>query len=230
MKEISYRKIFIFLIVTSGMSVVGYYLLSRILNKTHYEFLIWNLFLAWIPFIVSIMLFELTKRLKPNLIITFILGIIWLLFLPNSVYIVTDFIHLTVLKYTYLENGRLSFKYWYDFLLILMFAWNGLVLGFISTYQIHSVIYKKVGKAISWLFIAATSLLGGYGILLGREYRLNSWDVISDGRKVLEILEDSLNLRAGLFCCMFGAVIATIYVTFYLLINSQDTSKSKSSS
>ncbi|TXK72782.1 DUF1361 domain-containing protein [Paenibacillus sp. N3.4] len=166
------------LLVVLSVATVCIFLLFR--NKTYYDFLLWNLFLAWIPYVISLFAYYVHTR-KATLFhhaLLVILGVVWLLFLPNAPYLITDLLHLTILKDNYVHKGAVSFKYWYDFFVAFLFVWNGLLLGCSSMYLSHYMWRKKFNRLSSWMFITAIALLSGYGILLGREYRLNSWDAL----------------------------------------------------
>lgn len=217
MRILNHWYLHLFLILLS-FSTVGVYLLFK--NQTYFEFLIWNLFLAWIPYILAVAAHFIYTR-KSTLLNRFILivfGLAWLLFLPNSPYVITDLIHLTILKDSYVQKGTLSLAYWYDFFIIFLFAWNGLMLGCSSMYMIQLIWKKRFNHFVSWLIISLTALLSGYGILLGREYRLNSWDALRNSG-IFGILRETLNQEAFVFCLLVGFVIMTVYVTFYVLIN-----------
>lgn len=191
-------------------------------NKTYFDFLLWNLFLAWIPLLLAVVVAELGKRLAPGWVrsaVVTVLGAAWLLFFPNAPYIVTDLIHLTLQKAWYVEAGRWTFRYWYDFLMMLLISWNGFLLGFGSAYLVQYQVMKRFGGAVSWLFVIAVSMLGGYGILLGREYRLNSWDALTDAKALLSLIGESLNGQSVLFCLLFGVVILIVHGTFYYVMN-----------
>src|SRR5204862_4497199 len=88
---------------------------------------------------------------------------------PNAPYIFTDLIHLTTHFYRH---------FWVDLTLILLFAFIGLVIGFVSLFLMQAVVQRMFGRAASWLFIAAVAALSGFGIYIGRFLRFNSWDVI----------------------------------------------------
>ena len=60
----------------------------------NYGFLIWNLFLAWIPFIIAYFTYTATLGRRAIYIIIPIAAFFWLIFFPNAPYILTDFQHL----------------------------------------------------------------------------------------------------------------------------------------
>jgi uncharacterized membrane protein len=99
----------------------------------------------------------------------------WLLFFPNAPYICTDLIHLTTRFYGH---------FWVDLVLILMCAFTGLVLGFLSLYLMQSIVAGIYGRIASWVFTAAAIGLGSFGIFLGRFLRFNSWDVVVNPTKL----------------------------------------------
>lgn len=138
-----------------------------------YLFLIWNLFLAWIPLILAVSMYYIDKflshqRLRKILWQVF-LGFGWLIFYPNATYIVTDLIHL---------KARAGGLFWYDLIMFLSVAWLGLVLGFISLYLLQEIVTRAYGRSASWFFVAIVSGLSSFGIYLGRFLRWNSWDII----------------------------------------------------
>lgn len=91
-------------------------------------------------------------------------------------------------------------------------------------YMIHVIMMERWGRVISWLLMIVTSLLSGYGILLGREYRLNSWDALLD-INIVRTLQESIHREAMIFCVLVGFVIFAMYATFYLLINGIGSSR-----
>lgn len=137
-------------------------------NTPTYIFLNWNLFLAFIPWFLStyaIIYKSTNKYFLAILIFT------WLLFFPNSPYILTDLFHL--------RNNK-SAPIWFDLMLILSFAWNGLLYGFISLMDIEKIISSYINK--KWINLMSISFLflGAFGIYLGRFLRWNSWDIFQN--------------------------------------------------
>jgi len=137
------------------------------LGTIGYLYLVWNLFLAWIPFIVALAVQDLHRRGQgsPRLLL---FGFLWLLFFPNAPYILTDFVHL---------GTSADVPLWFDIIVIASFAWTGVLLGFISLYLVQGVVKARLGRGVSWLFAVAVLGLGGFGIYLGRFERWNSWDL-----------------------------------------------------
>jgi uncharacterized membrane protein len=97
------------------------YLRFYLSHSRAYELLIWNLFLATVPLLISTFIMA-CHRWLPGIFLLMLAGV-WLLFFPNSPYIITDFIHL---------KARHQIPVWFDALLLFTFAWNGLLMGIIS--------------------------------------------------------------------------------------------------
>ena len=143
----------------------------RIYHSTYLIFkgLIWNLFLAWIPYLVSLSL-KLSPRLRKIRWLSILLLIAWLLFFPNAPYLITDLFHL---------KQRPHIPLWYDLAMLISFAWTGAMLGFLSLADMQDVITHKTNRLTGWCFTIAALLLGSYGVYLGRFGRWNSWDVVT---------------------------------------------------
>lgn len=225
MKALDGRKLFYFMASLGAVSFAVYYGYTVFSKSTYLDFLIWNLFLAWLPFVASSAASRLNRRraYRGVFVTTWVLGIAWLLFFPNAPYLLTDLIHLTVMKDMYTLKGHWTFSYWYAFVVIFLFSWQGLLLGFISAYQFQYVIRQRTGAFLSWLFVASSSALAGYGIMLGREYRLNSWDWLMNSTSFYWLIRESLKLRTLPYSLGFGLLLFIIYITFYGLLNQSWT-------
>jgi len=137
-------------------------------GDVNFRYLIWNLFLAWIPFVLAIFVYDRWRRRRRGVLV-FGLGVLWLLFFPNAPYIATDFVHLEQ------DPGA---PYWYDAVMIAAFAWMGVLLGFASLYLMQTVVRQWRGAVAGWIFAFTAIGLGSLGIYLGRFLRLNSWDAV----------------------------------------------------
>lgn len=157
------------MLVLSSCFATGLEILRIILSHhKNYFYFIWNLFLAWIPYLIGIYLPIAYYKMKSKFL-AYLLLIVWFLFWPNSPYIITDLLHLR----------EKQVPLWYDLGLILSFAWTGLMLGFISLIEIQNLIRKRSNRIWGWAFASLMLLLGSLGIYIGRYGRLNSWDVLN---------------------------------------------------
>jgi uncharacterized membrane protein len=132
-----------------------------------FAFLAWNLFLAYLPFLIS-------KRMtmqRPKRKWIFLFGAFaWLLFIPNAFYIITDLFHLDMNE---------SVPLWYDLALLLSFAWTGLLFGILSVRQMEKLFEQAFNRKLDLFFILPVMALNGFGVFVGRYLRFNSWDVIT---------------------------------------------------
>ncbi|HET8740990.1 MAG TPA: DUF1361 domain-containing protein [Gaiella sp.] len=137
--------------------------------------LVWNLFLAWIPFALALVVYDGARRSAPAAPLV-AAGLLWLLFLPNAPYIVTD------LKWLgHYDSGT----HWFDPVLIGAAAAIGLVLGFLSVYLVQAVVARRLGRAAGWAFAFGALVASGVGVYLGRFQRWNSWDVFTEPTRVV---------------------------------------------
>jgi uncharacterized membrane protein len=141
-----------------------------------YAFLLWNLILAWIPYLSSLWANQLHRRHPRRWWYLVIPGFLWLAFFPNAPYIVTDFWHL---------QDRAPIPVWYDIGLLSAFALTGLFLAVFSLRTMQRLVAHYAGGILSWLFVVTALGLGGLGIYLGRFLRWNSWDLLLHPRDVL---------------------------------------------
>lgn len=142
-----------------------------IYTDTHaFLFLNWNLFLAFIPWLLSSVLIIYPKLQKLKVAFS-ILVAVWLLFFPNAPYIFTDLFHL---------QTKTSMPIWFDLILILSFAWTGLLFGFMSLWDIELILSRKINKKIVPLLSAGLLFIGSFGVYIGRYLRWNSWDIIRE--------------------------------------------------
>ena len=181
------------------------------LHNTHYAFLIWNLFLAWMPMVFALLAREHQREGATPGWRFFAFGAAWLLFFPNAPYIFTDVIHLT----------RYYSNFYVDLVLILISALTGMVLGFLSLYLMQSVVRRMAGELMSWVFIVAVAFLSGFGIFFGRILRLNSWDVLMPWKLFHTVgawaTQSSAYSGSVLFSLLFAAFLIVTYLMLYAL-------------
>ena len=139
-----------------------------------YVFLTWNLVLAVVPVLLTSAL-RSAGRVGERAWIAVPVLALWVLFLPNAPYILTDLIHL---------GDRPPVPMWYDLLLLLACAGTGLALAYRSLFDAEALVQRWVRPAASVAFSVGTLFLCGFGVYLGRYGRLNSWEVVSDPSRV----------------------------------------------
>ncbi len=174
-----------------------------------FVFLTWNLFLAWVPFVLSLGVAAVHGRGGPRLLL-WLLGACWLLFLPNAPYILTDFIHL----------GRVGgAPLWFDAALIGTFAATGLGLGLASLLVVHHVVEARAGRVVGWTVAVGSLVLSAIGIYLGRFPRFNSWDVLTDPYGLVAVVLQRLADPFGNpFLLRFAVLMSALLLGAYLLI------------
>lgn len=161
------------------------WLIAAYANKSHdYWYLLWNLLLAWVPFVLGFVLVQLSNRYGLRRLRTIFVGLLWLAFLPNTFYILTDFIHLQ-------EFTRVNVML--DIVMFTLFAATGLILGFASVYMVHQELSRQARlKRFLRFIIPAIFLLCAFALYLGREMRWNSWDIITDTFGIVFNISDLL--------------------------------------
>lgn len=196
-------------LVTLSLAAVGL-LAVRIDRVGHpaFVFLTWNLFLAWIPFLLSLCVAAVHGRGGPRPLL-WVFGAGWLLFLPNAPYILTDFIHL----------GRVSAApLWFDAALIGTFAAAGLALGLGSLLVVHLVVEARAGSVVGWAVAMSSLVLSAIGIYLGRFLRFNSWDVVTDPHGLVPVVLQRLADPLGnTFLLRFGVMMSILLLASYLV-------------
>jgi len=186
-------------------------------RNANYAALVWNLFLAWIPYLISLWADRLHQHHPPRWWQLIIPGALWLLFFPNAPYIITDFIHL---------RERPFIPLWYDIGMLTAFAWAGLFLALFSLQTMQRLVKHYVGSALSWVFVTIVFGLSGLGIYLGRFLRWNSWDMFFRPKEVLhDVIVPLLNpwshLRTFGVTFLFAAILLVCYLTLTLREPSQ---------
>ena len=216
--RILYQSTFKLIILTILCSL---FLFGRIIyfSSAGYIFLIWNLFLAWLPYCLS---FVYTNHKFKRKYVQFIFGLTWFIFYPNAPYMLTDFIHLS--KYNFygdiVDGKRVfssDFSNWYDFFLISIFVIISLALSYLSLSIMHKYIKDKYNNMYGWVFICAISIVSGFAIYLGRFTRLNSWEIVSNPIYLMNVIRSNFTVQCLLFTILFGTLILIVYLTFFIM-------------
>lgn len=205
------QQFILFLLLLNAVSIA--LLLFRIAatDSGRYWFMLWNLFLAWVSVPIVVVIGEQLRVLRwksPKIIL---LSALWLLFLPNSFYVISDLIHLRA-------SGEVSILY--DALLLASFAVNGVIAGLISLFLMHHLLLKHLKVVYAHRIIGASIVLSGFAIYLGRTLRWNSWDVVANPTGLLFDVSDELinpltHPQVLVTTLTFSAFIGALYGVVY---------------
>jgi uncharacterized membrane protein len=170
--------------------------------------LVWNLFLAWIPFMLAYFAHLVSWRKSTLYLVIPVIAFLWLIFFPNAPYMLTDLQDL----------ARRSFDapLWYDVIIVVWASWTGMLLGVISLYLMQDIIIRTFGRVTGWIFVFVISALSSFGIYIGRFVRLNSWDILQNPTEVAQeilglVIDPSRRLAAF-------TVLYTIFFLFVFLL------------
>ncbi len=174
----------------------------KLTNSIYLFFLVWNLFLAFVPyFFISYLKTQISFQKNKIKALLFLFA--WLLFLPNSFYILTDLIHLSQ------SSDHLL---WFDLVVFSSYALIGFVIGIISLIEFENIIENYASPLAIKLIMPLICFICGVGIYLGRILRYNSWDILSNPIQLLQdLLTSVLSVHALLFSFFFGAYIYLFY-------------------
>jgi len=187
------------------------YLARAVYTRTLvYFFLNWNLFLAWIPLFWAFAAHSFyIRRSALSYLAMSVCAVFWLLFFPNAPYVLTDLMHLRALQ---------NVPEWFDLIMLLAYALNSLVLGFVSLFLMQGLVKQMLGRWVGWLFVVGALSLGSFGIYLGRFLRWNSWDVVTDPLALFADVWPHLRYplehpRTLVFSILFAALSLSVYLS-----------------
>jgi uncharacterized membrane protein len=172
----------------------------KLTHSFFYLFLIWNLFLAIIPYAIT------TYLISKDSINKFILAIwfsIWILFLPNAPYIITDLLHIKIGSDDLL---------WLDILVVISFASSGLLLFYLSIIDMKIILKNHINKTVLNYGLVFIIFLSSFGVYLGRFLRYNSWEILSQPQHLISdivnmIVQPLSHLETWLFTIIFGVFL-----------------------
>lgn len=206
-----------FLLTLAGANAVTILLfIARAIDASNlrYSFLLWNLLLGWVPLIIAWWLVKRLKKTSWLLPSNLVLSAIWLVFLPNSFYLISDLIHLRATG----EVGLL-----YDVVMFFAFTLNAYILGFISVFMIHEQLLRRIRRTDAHLFVTFVLLSSSFAIYLGRVLRWNSWDLLFSPFGILfdvsgRILEPGSHPDAFVTTGTFFLLLSSSYAMCWQLV------------
>jgi uncharacterized membrane protein len=172
--------------------------------------LLWNLFLAWLPFLAALAAYNLHKRRsRLGWPVIGACALAWLLFFPNAPYVITDLGHL---------YPREGVPFWYDLVLVISFVWTGFLLGMASLYLMQTLVRHTAGTVAGWVFVFGVAGLSSFGVYLGRFLRWNSWDVLLRPAALfadiwLRVRHPFAHYQTFVFSLLFAAFFLAAYLS-----------------
>jgi uncharacterized membrane protein len=180
-------------------------------GSLHYSNLVWNLVLAWVPLMFALIAYDRFRRGARGIQLLLPLAL-WLIFLPNAPYLVTDLKILREVR---------NMPIWFDIGLVTSFAWVGLLLGFISVYLVQDIARRAAGPVVGWATVVAAFGLSGIGIYLGRYLRLNSWDVFVRPSGILhDVASQLVTPRLVGMSLLMAAFLTVAYAMLYTVLEA----------
>ena len=175
-------------------------------------FLAWNLVLAAVPLVASTALVAMDRR-RTSWMSRLAVGAVWLAFLPNAPYILTDLVHL---------ESRPGVPFWYDLALLLSAAGVGLLSGYVALADVQGIVARRWGPGAGWASAVGALFLSAFGVYLGRVLRWNSWDVVTAPGRVVRGLAAHLthplaDPTTAVMTLVFGGMLTLGYVTLHAL-------------
>ncbi|MCT4582873.1 MAG: DUF1361 domain-containing protein [Flavobacteriales bacterium] len=217
--NLSDYKVHVLLALMTGFCLLLSILRVYLSGSFYFLFLVWNLFLAAVPYSITLLISSQSKS-RVQLFKIIGVSIIWLLFFPNAPYILTDLFHLRLIT---------DFPKWFDLILIISYAWTGLLLGFLSLLKIEDLYRSYLSNKQIGIFSSLILFVASFGIYLGRYLRWNSWDVLNNPQGLLYDISNRFihpfdHPRTWGMTLLFGVLLNMIYWTIKLLRKDKQSS------
>ncbi|HZI06815.1 MAG TPA: DUF1361 domain-containing protein, partial [Archangium sp.] len=208
-------------LLSSTVAVVMLHLRLEWSGKKSFIFLVWNLFLAWVPYGLALWAGLLQARGWGRWWNLLPLGGAWLLAFPNAPYLLTDFIHL---------RARPGVPMWFDAAMLASFAASGWLLGLLSLEVWKRLLEERLGRVAAWGGVLLFSVLCGYGIYLGRFERWNSWNVLNRPRSLFEAVLDHVREPMAyrwlvVTTGVFAGLVLLSYLAYETLVRQRRTER-----
>lgn len=190
----------------------------------HSGWIIWNLFLAFIPLALSFWLFR--RRTNARSWLWWIAFLVFVAFLPNAPYLLTDIIHL-------IRAVQDGYSVWLITLIFIPLHVFAILSGFeayvLSLLNLEHYLKRQgAGKFVIWADLL-THALCAIGIYLGRFLRFNSWDLVTDPKNLLRTALDELTAKVPILVVIVTFIILTVLywvfkqITLGLLLRLRQT-------
>lgn len=206
-------KVGVFALLGAASAVCVTLVLARVVHSgsLRYTTQIWNLFLAWIPFLLAYVAHILSWKRRLVYFVVPVFALLWLVFFPNAPYILTDLQHLS-------QESSVS-PLWYDVILLVWFSWTGMLLGIVSLSLMQEIVRRAFNRLLGWVFVFVAAGLSSAGIYIGRFIRLNSWDLLQRPAESADNIGDWL-ADPSLGSLGFIALYTLFFIFIYLILHA----------
>lgn len=177
------RRVVYSLVGLTAVSLLLYAIEAHRLGGAQYSYLIWNLFLAWLPLLLAGALLRLLRTHLWSSWLPVIVTLAWVVLLPNSFYMISDYVHIADMQDRDIVYGIVTFT---------AFIFTAALVGFASLYLVHAELLKRVRQRSASLIVAVILLACSFAIYLGRDLRWNSWDVLVNPAGILFDVSDRM--------------------------------------
>jgi len=140
-------------------------------------------------------------------------GFLWFIFLPNTIYILTDISHL-------FEDWPKINTLFKIILLIQysIFSTFGIITFVVAVYFFQRVLEKRNPKSSTFLPICILNFLVGFAVILGGIERTNSWYIFTDPLRVIADVIDVFSSFEMLILTAGVGILAN--VLYFLMLES----------
>jgi uncharacterized membrane protein len=203
-------------ILLSSALAVGLYLVGVVAFRSVGPwYLSTNLVLALIPLAVGQGLVTVVDRYGWRDVRSMAAAVLWLVFLPNSFYMVTDVLHLV--------DSPHGFDPLYAVVVFWLFATIGMAVGFVSLLSVLRLLLRRLGVRATYLVGELILLLSSVGLYLGRVLRWNSWDLVLHPLAVVQDIGVTLmrpTTRGAMVVVLFFGLLSGLYAVVWTLVVS----------
>ncbi|MFL5706065.1 MAG: DUF1361 domain-containing protein [Ktedonobacteraceae bacterium] len=168
----------------------------------------WNSFLTLIPILCGWLMFRTRQKLLQGAF-----ALLWFSFLPNTLYILTDLRYLPEQWNALHTLGKIGLALQY-----LLYELIGVSSFLLAVYPLEKLLLRSRWRENKWLLpllLITANFFIGFGMVLGRVQRINSWDIFLDTSKVIQAsVQIVSSLELLLLMVLFGCVANAVYFLF----------------